>query len=265
MAWHIPAALYRELGGDPGPWNRHLKAAWRASVSRTSEPLPKGPPKDGAQDLAGSIAYWSPLFHPLIFGLGWPRPDVGLLHWYEQGCPQRDLVLRTAWRWWGEEGILDVLTWARECHGLSNVASWYGKMSNVGTRESPMFPAGPWDEALANHSRTDGWTARWSGSTSQDQFHMLGHAQSAGWPEHHAHEPRLYELRQGDDRSARFVLELDVYAGWFEALAALGAHLDAGIDVVVKPIGWLGTFGRSPTTGLWHRTDEETHQMGCWL
>ena len=53
-------------------------------------------------------------------------------------------------------------------------------------------------------------------------------------------------------------IRLDRYAGWYQALARHGNALPCrpygrswGVEVVVRPLGWLGTYGRSRTTGHW--------------
>lgn len=62
------------------------------------------------------------------------------------------------------------------------------------------------------------------------------------------------------------VLMLEEYAGWYSALLHSGPGQALGhdrrVDVVVAPLGWLGTYRRSSLTGLWFRGRHETHELG---
>src|SRR4051794_17359271 len=125
MTWVVPKTLHAEVGGDPGPWHRHLKTAWRASITDARDMrLPRNPKATYLADPHSSdehakiIAYWAPIFQLLVFGLGWPRPDVGLARWRERGYNQEDPILRTVLRWWGKEGVVDLIAWAQSRGGL---------------------------------------------------------------------------------------------------------------------------------------------------
>ena len=76
------------------------------------------------------------------------------------------------------------------------------------------------------------------------------------------------QVFSNDSRNDAGLLMLDVYAGWYRELLSLrpvSTKLSAPrIDVVVKPVGWLGTFSLSPQTGLWYRGDHSTHLLGNW-
>lgn len=69
MAWDVPAALHKELGGDPGPWHRHVKATWRASVTKTRDTQfpTNGPSAEYIKSPfttdrhANVISYWGPV------------------------------------------------------------------------------------------------------------------------------------------------------------------------------------------------------------
>lgn len=62
---------------------------------------------------------------------------------------------------------------------------------------------------------------------------------------------------------------LDTYSGWYSALARLGATLPARfdgrswrVDVVVRPIGWLGTYRQSRVTSRWFTGQHRWHELG---
>jgi hypothetical protein len=268
MTWNVPAALHAEIGGDPGPWHRHVKSAWQASITKTSGVrLPRDPgleyinnPTSGSTH-AKVISYWSPLLQLLVFGLGWARPDAGLLRWREMGYPQSDPILRTVLRWWGTEGVLDFLGWAQARNGFGDIAATLGDANGVPTRTSEMFPMFPGDEEIALHRQTDEWAKVWGDGT--DPHHLIPHAAIAlepGWSTFDP-QPNVLTSHWGTGPSA---LTLNGYAGWYLHLIKLFDQATQEVDVIVKPIGWLGTFTRSPESGLWHRGDPHIHNMGTW-
>ena len=56
--------------------------------------------------------------------------------------------------------------------------------------------------------------------------------------------------------------------GWYRALAEMGArlpHLEERswhVDIVVKPVGSLGTYRQSRATGLWFSGPHRLHLVG---
>ena len=88
-----------------GPW-----------VSKASPPAP-------ADEVAASVqreeaaeemlAFWAPLLHLLTWGLGWVRPDIGLVEWRQRGSAS-DPVLELLDRWWTPEQLDDFLAWGRD-------------------------------------------------------------------------------------------------------------------------------------------------------
>jgi hypothetical protein len=68
----------------------------------------------------------------------------------------------------------------------------------------------------------------------------------------------------GDHRTATLVT--DSMCSWYRFLILHGGELPGRgegweIDVVAKPVGWLGTFRRSPNTDIWHSVSESTHML----
>jgi hypothetical protein len=74
-------------------------------------------------------------------------------------------------------------------------------------------------------------------------------------------------IRTGPEQR-RGSLILDSMVGWYRALIEAGDQLPAvggrswRVDVVVRPAGWLGTFRRSRTTGLWFSGRHRFHLVG---
>ena len=51
--------------------------------------------------------------------------------------------------------------------------------------------------------------------------------------------------------------------GWFRALLDAADELaNCAVDVIVASVGYLGTFRRSPVTGLWHTGTHQLHLQG---
>jgi hypothetical protein len=96
-----------------------------------------------------------------------------------------------------------------------------------------------------------------------DPLHLSFH--SCGPIEAPSGEPLLLRGSRSDRRA---VLILDAMRGWYRALIEQGATLPDGgdrswrIDVVVRPIGTLGTYRRSRETGLWFAGRHRLHTRG---
>lgn len=72
-----------------------------------------------------------------------------------------------------------------------------------------------------------------------------------------------------DAPNRRATLVLDRYAGWYAALESAWSDLPPlpngrswNIDVIVRPVGWLGSYRRSRQTGLFFAGRHRHHQMG---
>jgi hypothetical protein len=63
-------------------------------------------------------------------------------------------------------------------------------------------------------------------------------------------------------------LIVDDHVGWYRQLTTLGAQLpDLGnrswhVDVVVRTIGFMGTYRHSRRTGLWFNGPHRLHEIG---
>ena len=68
--------------------------------------------------------------------------------------------------------------------------------------------------------------------------------------------------------ASRAVLVSDSAVGWYGALMRHGEQLresgvsEPAIDVIVRPIGWLGRFEQSPQTGIWYSGPHQLHLVG---
>jgi hypothetical protein len=94
-------------------------------------------------------------------------------------------------------------------------------------------------------------------SGGYDSYHLEGHSRGPDL-EFNQMKLKTFSTRGPDS----IVLITDSYLGWYKLLRNQSAHQDnklLSVDVYCQPVGWLGEFNRSPTTGLWHCTTEDVH------
>lgn len=261
-----------EAFGDSGPWVRHLPRAWWMAASpagATMEPPPD--PTDefvrggGVSDrrLHGDlIAYWAPLMHLCHFGLGWPRPDLGLSRWLEMGAPTDDPVLAVIARWWSPERLRDFLAWAAVSPSFAQFAQ---HLANVaGTAGTDAIPR-------TNHEmsrRSTEWAAVWGGGG--DPLHLIDHARIAldggGSSTGPGEVRRTDSATPTESGAAHRALVVPTYGGWYLTLLRQQPTSTQGrsvrTDVVCPAVGWLGQYRKSRKTGLHFRGRHRWHELG---
>jgi hypothetical protein len=250
---------------DSGPWVWWLPLAWRAVADPTgNHPVPPPPSTrepvhvGGGDQHAYAIAWWSPLLHLLFFGSGWVRPDLGLARWLELGQPDEDPVLRVVARWWGPY-LADLLAWAGRGQELRNAAMQIGNALQTPVNDVPL------PDHWADRRQSREWQNVWK--VGSDELHLRPHAQG---PIETNHAPVAHIVAASADvRPPHAVLVLSAYQGWYKRLHRLGAQLPTRpdgdswrVDVIVRPLGWLGTYRRSGLTGRWFSGRHRWHQLG---
>ena len=255
--------------GDQGPWIRHVAAAWQAAATDAADrPTPVRPGLDA--ELDERIAYWAPLLHLLVFGLGWTRPDLGLAQWLERRRPLDEPILRVVDRWWGQEGVLDFLAWAASNGGVSfRLEPNLDFHSVAHPPQDRRFPDTP---ELERRRTTPDWQRTWGGGS--DSMHLTHHI---GSPLVFAddHNPTYLDERWVDDKDPhaipRFWIVNDAYAGWYadffhyfpSSSQSRGPNgRSVRVDIFVKPVGWLGEFRQHRKTRLWFRGRASVHVWG---
>lgn len=249
------------LCGDNDPWNRHLATAWRACAEPGLGDYPHCPRQrvhgDGSS-FEAHIAFFAPLLHLLMYGIGWSRPALGLARWIEQDRPTDEPVLAVVDRWWGREVDSFVAWLAGAPHARDHLReALTGVPSPDEGRPTPELTA--YDGARASEE----WSSIWGGGS--DPMHLSGHvygpltdAQSAA---------RITDATAEGSTVPRAVMITPTYVGWYAALRAypgptrVNGH-DLRVDVVCPRLGWLGEYRRSAATGLWFRGRHETHMLG---
>ena len=210
--------------GDQLLWSKYIPRAWRiVGGAHTQEKFPsKMPYKDERLWPREGHATFSALLDLLHFRLGWVSPGQGLLRWHEQGRDRSDPVLDLLGKLHGD-GLDWFICWAAEFEGLSSPRELRARLPEFG---------------------------------GSDELHLSAHCRRSGYLRGYGAVPSA--LRRG-----RGVLVLDDYDGWWNAVAATPSEdFDPSIDVVVKSIGWMGSFRLSPATGIPHATAEEVHLWG---
>lgn len=100
-------------------------------------------------------------------------------------------------------------------------------------------------------------------SGDNDPLHLSSHA---GGPVAPVIDP--VELRRSGRGGRSGILLCDSAIGWYRSLYEESSKLPSihdhrwRIDVVIKPIGWIGTYRRSPETNLWYVGDHRLHVRG---
>lgn len=245
-----------EYFGDSGPWILHLGRAWRMAAGELLAP----PPDPTSEYVHGErvvgdrvgphgdlIAYWAPLLHLLVRGLGWRHPLAGLLAWRRRRFTADDDILRVVRAWWSEQRLMDFAAWASR----SSALDWL----LPGHEARPAATAD--DPVLAERSASRDWQAVWGGGS--DPLHLAHHVQLSFEVAAEGGAGRAVAAGSAGD-----VVSLLAYKDVRLPLAI--RRDDEGrtgqISINLDGLGSLGTFRRSPTTALWHRTTEEIHRWG---
>ncbi len=208
-------------------------------------------------------AYWTSLLSLLLYCFGWARPDRGLRWWYDAGKPTDDPRLRLIAQVWDADGQLDwfaawLWTW-RARFKIGDITELTGYQSDL----EPVDVDQRWIESVRSQAHAFGFGKPF-GSGGWDHLHLTYHC-NGPLERSQGAAPTLVRGPAGDRRA---VLLLDSMVGWYRALLEQGATLpDLGnrswhVDVVVRPVGLLGTYRRSRATGLWFAGRHSLHSRG---
>jgi hypothetical protein len=204
-----------------------------------------------------ACAYWETAVYLLRFLLDWRDPGTGLQWWYRNnqedlGDPRLTLLNQV----WNSEGQLDLL------------AAWFwehGQSAND-RRGQDFLGKAWWDIFQRTHSNKPIY--------DHDPYHggynalHLGHSGSLPCSGSDLPTTSIGTLLRSDLKERKCVLILDEARGWYDQLILHGETLPPldnqswHIDVVVKPMGWLGTFRQSRKTGLWFQGRHLIHVAG---
>lgn len=263
-----PKWTYRPMSprviDDVGPWTWYVPRLWAAVADPegAARPIPR-PRTQQASDqgydpIAARVAYWTPLLDLTFGGLGWVRPDLGVKRWIELGLPTEDARLSILKRWWGVNAW-----WLTDADwDISKIANQVAELTGT--------PCPPWKiEREGRGFDPPTKLPRELGPNGLHldphvPFHLLGPCTEVEDVE----KKRIVHGPSGQV-SPVAVLLLDRYDGWYRALAKAGSRLPERpdgrswrVDVVVRPMGWLGTYRRSRLTGRWFAGQHRWHVLG---
>jgi hypothetical protein len=251
----------RDAFGEQMEWGFAIPSIYRVLASPSSgQTLPRTPERGDPQWF--SCGHWTALLHMLIYSLGWVRPDLGLLWWFENGKPTDDPRLRLLGEVFDSDGQLDwFAAWLWSVHfeqrvdwNLNELTGW------IDSGREPNVDRDWIEDQRGAAAASEIHTPIGSG---YDELHLTVHCRGpleSGWS-----SPSL--LHTPDQGVAAVVV--DSMVGWYRSLCDAGAELPPlrdrswHVDVFVKPTGWLGTFRRSWTTGLWFSGQHRFHEPGA--
>lgn len=251
--------------GEQYEWGYAIPWIFRALASPlTNERMPAAPQQ--GEDTYAATGYWASLLHLLCYSFGWARPDRGLHWWFEAGKPiDDDPRLQLLSELWNADGQLD--WFAAQLASMAAVMNTFplAMLTDVtGYRDTgagDSFDRG-WIETRRSAATASGIPAPIG--DGGDPLHLSYHCSAP--LEAPVGEPVL--LRSGRDRR-QAVLRLDTMVGWYRALAEQGGTLPElhgrswRVDVVVRPVGWLGTYRLSRSSGLWFAGRHRFHTRGA--
>ena len=255
----LEATEVENVFGEQAEWG--FSIPWTCQVlasPRSHRPMLRAP-EPGDDLLPGALAYWSSLLHLLVYGFGWSHPGRGLRWWYDAGKPIDDPKLALLSEVWGADGQLD---WFAAWLWTTGACSYLCR--SIGFTDDNRVKVDPgWLEGV-EHQISESRTPSPYGGGS-DPLHLTAHI---GGPMQRRVRGRSHlTLHPSTRRTATLVT--DSMTGWYGALADDAAALpdhETGrsweVDVVVRPVGWLGTFRRSRTTGLWYSGRHRHHVVG---
>ncbi len=249
----------QNLFGEQAEWG--FSIPWMSQVlaaPRSLRPMLRAPrPGDGLGP--GVLAYWCSLLHLLVYGFGWSHPGRGLRWWYDAGKPVDEPKLALLSEVWDADGQLEwFAAWLWTTGACSYLlrpigfaddrrvavdADWLDGVDGRITESHTPSPYGGGSDPLHLTAHIDGPLQRRMRGRSQLRLHPSGR------------------------RTASFMV--DSMTGWYRALAEDAATLPGDeadrswdVEVVVRPVGSLGTFRRSSSTGLWYTGRHRNHVVG---
>lgn len=206
-----------------------------------------------------ACAYWEAASYIVHILLGWSDPAKGV-YWLlnNQDQASQDLRLKLLLDVWNSSGQLGLLL-AWYASGYRDHGQWYGAPQS--------------NTPFKTEMTTEWWAAfqeKWPYSFQNtpcfggyNSLHLHANTYCLIFEEF-SEQPPIYYSRP--DRKA--VLMLNTMNGWHSCLRQIEKWLPKlqgqswYVDVVVKPLGWLGTFRRSRKTGLWFLGKHGIHVQG---
>ncbi len=218
--------------------------------------LHQWPRYDKSTSLVDACAYWEGAYYLLGVLLGWSDIGRGLQRLYNGQrsgveSPELDLLEQV----WNDRDQLDFFAlWS-----WSNGVVVGGETSTSG-RTPESFRDRRWlDQSLGRHLGNGipyDHDPFHGGTNPLHLGHCLGAFQGVASGDLHLSSPK----------ERRATLVLDRAQGWCAALEGLTlpslGHRSWHVEVIIRPLGWLGTFRRSRETGRWFTGRHSVHTLG---
>lgn len=211
------------------------------------------------------LAFWGPFLHLISCGLGWPWPALGISRWIQHGRSRDHPILRVVDDWWGPH-LAPFVDWAATSYFYKHYWSIVAEVVASKTGASPSAPP--------RLSSSGKYSVGPFGSAG-DSMHLMTHIAPIEIgdlvPERvFAIQPNAQLLiSKSVGHIPRATLLLESYAGWYSTLNGITEQLPPQpsgrswqVDVVVKPLGWLGTYRQSRQSGRWFSGRHRWHQLG---
>lgn len=252
-----PAATI--IGAEQPDWGYQIPSVYRILADPGASHTYQRAPRRGDEHWM-ALGYWTPLIHVLLYGLGWPRPSLGLKRWVDEGKPTGDPQLRLVRELWDSDGQLDwFLAWLPTAEyqvaaGLTELASIRIRWDSDYVHRSHRY------RAVAAEAEESGIPNPISGGT--DPLHLSSHCDG---PIAAPDDTPSYWLSLNAE-ARRGSLVLDSMPGWYRTLAEIDLP-DLGsrswrIAVHTKDAGYLGTYRKSRESGLWFSGRHRYHSWG---
>lgn len=205
------------------------------------------------------FTYWGSLLHLLGFSFGWNYPALGLEWWVANKQPLDDPRFALIEHVWVADGHFDQFcAWLWINPGICMTG--HGFADPDITLRSPK--SRQWFVAAGKRSTEWSPFGGWDGSL--DPLHLAGHISSL-----ESIDPDRIQLFLDPSGEPQGTMVAPTLRGWSAFLRdseILQRDHPSGrswrIDVVVKPVGWLGTYRRSRETGRWFSGPHSLHIVG---
>lgn len=260
---HVPVRElprpFDDAHGDQWEWGLLVPSAWQALADpRGMHPWPTMPTVDGPGDIPLQ-GWFTPAVQLLAYSVAWPSLGLGALRWSTVAGAVEDPRLSLVDEMLGERRD-ELLAWLVTSDWPSTVAAGAAQAVGASKHDPTIAPDREWLAEVERNAASRAW-GPYGGGT--DPIHLAVHSMAPASRD--CNGARL--LLADADRSA--VVFVDRYAGWYSALGQLGGELPPRrdgrswrVDVVCRPIGWLGTFRRSRLTGRWFSGRHSIHTLG---
>ena len=201
----------------------------------------------------------------MLYRLGWSRPDRGLRWWYEASKPVDDPTLALIAEVWDRDGLLDgYVAWllTNQFQFLNEGSDDLAFASKNEPSKDELSPEWRRWLRLTNEQYDEARYPWFNYTFGGDQMHLT----RSGGQQHKPDEAATITVIDRSSRRAVFVAERS--DSWYFSLLRQAKSLpEIGsrswhVDVIVKPIGFMGTYRRSRATGFWFTGQHRVHSPG---